>query len=163
MAVTTQESTQYENSFTDSPANKNVSSDESGKVRIAYFEHTQDGAGDATSSVAVVKLPPGRVRLMGNLSNIYFNWTTASATADIGWDAYTDFGGTAVAADPNGLDDGIDVDTAGNQTNLCSILATSGYTKVFESKEGVTLRLTSQDVALADASTAKGFFAYVKD
>ncbi|MEH6358835.1 MAG: hypothetical protein V7745_07585 [Pseudomonadales bacterium] len=106
-----------------------------------------------------MKLPPGRVRLLGLSSHMYVNWTTASATMDIGWDAYEDFSGTAVVADPNGIDDGIDVELAGFQT-MGALLTATGGTKVFESKEGVVIRLTSQDVALADTNSANGYIAY---
>jgi hypothetical protein len=75
-------------------------------MHAAYFTHDQSAAGDATSSVAIVKLPAGRVRLLLGASMVYVNWTTASATIDIGWDAYTGFDGVAVVADPDGLVNG---------------------------------------------------------
>lgn len=162
MAVTTQESTEYANVFTTKPPEMNDTTSLHGRLRIAYFVHNQSGAGDATSSVAVVKLPPGKVRLLGNLSRIYVNWTTASATMDVGWDAYSQRDGTAVVADPNGLDDGIDVDTAG-ATGICSIQAATANAKLFESKDGVTIRLTSQDTAIADDDDVVGYLIYVQD
>jgi len=162
MAVTTQESTQYANTFTTTPAVVNPASDVHGRVRIAYFIHNQSGAGDATSSVAVAKLPAGKVRLLGMLSHIYVNWTTASATLDAGWDAYTDFDGTAVAADPDGIDNGVDVDTVGMQV-LGSALNATGRTKSFESKDGVVIRLTSQDTAIVDDDDIVGIIVYVVD
>lgn len=133
-----------------------------GRLRVAYFSHTQSGVGAATSSVEIVRLPPGTARLIGYLSHIQHNWTTASATMDVGWDAYTDLDGNAVAADPNGLDDGIDVDAAGI-TTIGSIVTATGRTKVFQSKGGVSIRLTSQDVAIADTDTAVGCLVYVMD
>ena len=152
MAVTTQYSTEYDKGYI-TQSDKLQTTEAHGRVRMAYFVHDQSGAGDATSSVAIVKLPPGRVRVLGKQSNVYVNWTTASATLDAGWDAYTDLAGDAVAADPNGLDDGVSVETAGN-INLGSALAASGYTKVFESQDGVVLRLTSQDTAIAAGDDA---------
>lgn len=163
MAVTTQESTEYANIYTTKPQVMNATSDWHGRVRIAYFSHTQSGAGDAGSSVAAVTLPPGRVRLLGPLCNIRINWTTASATLDAGWDAYTDLSGTAVVADPDGLDDGIDVESAVSiPLGTVAAVAATGGTKVFESKDGITIRLTSPGV-LAASSTAVGFVAYVLD
>ena len=159
MAVTTQKSTEYTN-ITASPPTIQDSQVYQGKLRVAYFKHTQSGAGDATSSAAVAWLPPGKVRLIGPLSTLYVNWTTVSATMDVGWDAYTDIDGAAVAADPNGIDDGFSVDTAG-QFTLGSALTATGYTKVFESQDGVVIRLTSQDTAIADADVAAGFLVYV--
>lgn len=162
MATTSQESTQYANAYTTRPVVNNPPTDLTGKLRIAYFTHTQSGAGDATSDVAAVRLPPGRVRLLGLLSSIYVNWTTASATIDIGWAAYVDFAGDAVAADPNGLDDGVSVETAG-AVPVGTVLVAANNSKVFESQGGVTILLTSQDEILADASTAKGYVIYVEE
>lgn len=161
MAVTTQEGTEYGllNASPPTVQNKQVLG---GKVEIAMITAAQSGLGDAGSSVAVAKLPAGRVRLIGPMSNLYVNWTTASATMDVGWDAYEDFGGATVAADPNGIDDGINVEAAGHQSLGSAVLAAGG-TKVFESKEGVTIRLTSADVAIADTNTVAGYIAYIAD
>lgn len=159
MAVTTQNSTEYGNQIATPPVKQDAQV-LSGKLRIATFNHTQSGAGDATSSIALAKLPAGKVRLIGLLSHAYVTWATASATVDFGWDAYTDIDGAAVAADPNGLDDGLDVDAAGAET-FGSVLAATGSVKVFESKDGVVIRATSQDVAIADADTIAGYLVYV--
>ena len=167
MAVTTQESTQYANVFTTVPAVMNKTSDLHGRVRVAYVEHTQSGAGDATSSVALVKLPAGTVRLLLPLCYLYVNWTTASATIDLGWDAYTNLSGTAVSADPNGLLDGLSVETADvigfEELTTLAGLAATGYTKEFQSKDGVVIRATSQDVGIADTDTLVGCLFYVVD
>ena len=88
MAVTTQNSTEYANTVAVPVVNNNTT-EEHGRVRIMFFTCTQDGGGDATSSVVLGKLPPGRVRVLASLSRAYVNWTTASATLDLGWDAYT--------------------------------------------------------------------------
>lgn len=167
MAVTTQYSTEYDQVYVDQPPTLLNPTEIHGRVRVAYVTHVQSGAGDATSSVALFKLPPGRVRLLLGSSFLYVNWTTASATLDLGWDAYTDLSGTAVVADPNGLADGIDVDTVGLRSGedlvtLAAILALGG-SKVFESKDGVVIRATSQDVAIADGDDLVGHFMYVID
>lgn len=163
MAVTTQESSIIANH---TAGTFNYPVNEHGTKHVCYFTHNQSGAGDATSSVAIVKLPPGRVRLLLGESSMYVNWTTASATMDIGWDAYTDFAGDAVAADPNGLADGIDVDTAGvysGEDLVDSVTQAAAGTYLFESQTGVTIRVTSQDVALADDDDLAGYITYVKD
>lgn len=159
MAVTTQKSTEYTNQSATPPTIQD-STVLAGKVRCAFFTHDQSGAGDATSSVALCKLPAGRVRLLAAQSKAYVNWTTASATLDLGWDAYVDIDGAAVAADPNGIDDGLSVDTVGYQT-FGNALVASGGTKVFESKEGVVIRATSQDTAIADGDDLVGCLLYV--
>jgi len=162
MAVTTQESTEYENIFTDVPSNANGTTEWEGRVRIGYFTCNQSGAGDATSSFALVKLPAGKVRLLAASSSAYCNWTTASATIDLGWDAYTDLDGNAVAADVNGIDDGTSVESAGTISFGTALNATGG-TKVFESKSGVVIRASSTDTAIADDDDLVGYLLYVVD
>jgi hypothetical protein len=165
MGVTTEQSVEYTNAFTDVPREMNAVSSWGGKVQIAYFKHDQSAAGDATSSVALVKLPAGRVRFLGKLSHAYVNWTTGSATLDLGWDAYTGLDGVAVAADPDGLVDGLDVDTVGFRTFEGAIAANllNGGTYLFTSKDGVTIRATSQDTAIASGDDLAGFIAYICD
>ncbi len=166
MAVTTQKSTEYTN-VTATPVVNNSTTEQHGRVRIAFFTHDQSGAGDATSSVTLCKLPAGRVRLLLGSSFIYANWTTATADLDLGWDAYTGQDGVAVAADPNGLADVIDVEAAGTLdgitlTTLAAMKATGG-TKVFESKDGVVLRATSTTTGIVDGDDLVGYFMYVVD
>jgi hypothetical protein len=164
MAVTTQKSTEYTN-VTATPITSNNTTEEHGRIRLAFFTHAQSGAGDATSSVALCKLPPGRVRLLASLSRAYVNWTTSSATLDLGWDAHTNLSGTAVAADPDGLINGLSVDTVGFQTLEGAIAANllTGGTYVFQSKDGVVIRATSQDTAIATGDDIVGYLAYVLD
>ncbi|MEW5705083.1 MAG: hypothetical protein AB1781_10950, partial [Pseudomonadota bacterium] len=87
------------------------------------------------------------------------------ATLDLGWDAYTAMDGTTIAADPNGLIDGLSVDTVGFQTLEGAIAANllTGGTYVFESKSGVVIRATSQDTAIADGDNLVGYLVYVVD
>ena len=166
MAVTTQNSTQYANTVA-TPVVNNATADLHGRLRTAYVTTAQSGAGDATSSVALFKLPAGKVRLNIAKSYLYVNWTTASATLDLGWDAYTGQDGVAVAADPNGLANAIDVDTVGARTGatlatLAAVIAQGG-TFLFESKDGVVIRATSPTAAIADTDTIAGTFEYVID
>ncbi|HCQ05099.1 MAG TPA: hypothetical protein DIT99_32555 [Candidatus Latescibacteria bacterium] len=130
-----------------------------------FFTCLQDGAGDATSSVVLGKLPPGRVRVLASLSRAYVNWTTSSAALDLGWDAYTAMNGSTTAADPDGLINGLSVDTVGFQTMEGAIAANllTGGTYLFESKDGVKIRATSQDTAIATGDDLVGYLAYVLD
>ena len=130
-----------------------------------FFTHDQDGAGDATSSVALGKLPGGKVKVLLSLSRVYCNWTTSSAALDLGWDAYTASDGTTTAADPDGLVDGLDVDTVGYFTlegALAGVKATGG-TYTFESTDGVVIRATSQGTAIASGDDLVGYIIYVVD
>ena len=63
MAVTTQKSTEYTNA-TATPPSFVQPTEAQGRVRVLFFTHDQDGAGDATSSVALGKIPGGRVRVL---------------------------------------------------------------------------------------------------
>lgn len=163
MPVVTSESTQYENAYTDVPPVMNEGW--GAKMRQLDFTAVNVGGGDAGSSVALIKLPPGRVILMLTASQAYVNWTTTAAKLDLGWDAYEDPDGNAVAADPDGLIDGLNVDTVGIfdlNSNVAALLLTGGnYT--FNSKNGVTIRATSQDTALAANDDIAGFLAYAQN
>ena len=163
MAVTTQKSTEYTNR-TATPVTNNKTTEEHGKLRIMFFTHDQDGAGDASSSVALGELPAGRVRVLLASSRAYVNWTTSSATLDLGWDAYTAQDGSTTAADPDGLVDGEDVDTVGYFDMEGGLAATKalGGTYVFESKDGVVLRATST-TAIADGDDLIGWIVYIVD
>ena len=161
MAVTTQKSTEHTNA-TATPVTLNPTTDYAGRVRIMYFTHAQSGAGDATSSVALGSLPAGKVKVLLSSSNAYVNWTTGSAKLDLGWDAYTDGDGNSVAADADGLVDGLNVDTAG-QFSFGADQAATGGTYTFNSKSGVTIRATSQDTAIADGDDLVGYILYVVD
>jgi hypothetical protein len=161
MPVTTQNSVEYEALRGTSPST--LYPTEIGQLSFSYFTHDQSGAGDATSSVAVAFLPPGRVRLFLPSSVVWCNWTTASATLDLGWDAYNALSdGVAVTADPDGLIDGLSVDTAGFfrfDTGIAGLRLTGG-TKLFESKAGVIIRATSQDTAIANGDDLAGYLVY---
>lgn len=164
MAVTTQNSTEYGNSVAVPVVNNNTT-EAHGRIRLMFFTCLQDGAGDATSSVVLGKLPPGRVRVLASLSRAYVNWTTSSATLDLGWDAYTAMDGSTTAADPDGLINGLSVDTVGFQTLEGAIAANllTGGTYLFETKGGVVIRATSQDTAIATGDDLVGYIAYVLD
>jgi hypothetical protein len=170
MAVTTQYSTEYTSVFQSATPSLLPTSTWDGRVRGQFFACTQDGAGDATSSFAITKLPPGTTRLIVPMCFFYANWTTASATLDFGWDAYTDLNGDTVAADPDGLVNGISVESAGvigfeelTASAGAGITTATGYTRVFSSKDPVVLRLTSTDEAIADADAVAGMIFYMLD
>ena len=135
-----------------------------GKVRICRFDYDQVAEGAIGTVIELVKLPAGRVRVLGRESNMYHNLTTATVDLDVGWDAYTDFAGDAVAADPDGLDDNIDCETAGvvRLGSVAAVLA-EAESKVFESQEGVTITATVKTAVIAAADTLKGYIAYILD
>lgn len=135
-----------------------------GKVRIAVFEYDQVAEGADGTLIQLVKLPAGRVRLLGKESALYHNLTTATVDLDVGWAAHVDFAGDAVAADPNGLDADVDCETAGviRLGTVAAILAEC-QSKVFESQEGVIITATNKAAVIAANDTLNGYIAYVLD
>ncbi len=156
--MATTNSTQVANGLA-SPPVLNESNIYGGKLRFYEFDYTQSGIATVADTMAAIKLPPGRVRLVLPLSRIAFSAGGTSSTMDIGWEAYTQTDNTAVAADPNGLDDGVDTSSAGS-VNPSSIIG-GAETKLFDSKEGVVITLQINDTAFPDAGTLKGYFALV--
>ncbi len=159
MAVTTQNSDQYANHVATPPV-MNAPHVWGGKMRQAFFEFTQSGAGDAGSIARLVKLPAGKVRVILPLSRIAFSALGTSRTLDLGWEAYEDDDGfDAVAADPNGLDDGVDVSSAGSVNPAGTVGGAETY--LFESAEGVVITAQINDGTIPDAATLKGYLVYV--
>lgn len=161
MGVTTQNSVQIDNE-----RHENRASDLGGMLKIARFVHDQDGAGDAGSSVAIAKLPAGRVQVFLPLSQAYVNWTTGSALVDFGWDAYVGLDGVEVVADTDGLANDIDVESAGYFNfgafgTQPSAMKALGGVKEFTSKSGVTLRMTSP-TAIVSGDDAVGYVVYTQ-
>ncbi len=145
------------------PSVKNAVNTMTGKMRVATFNWAKSAvAGEAGDVVELVKLPAGRVRLLGNLSCVYHNMTTGSQAVDIGWKAYTDLDGAAVAADPNGLDAATSFETAGFVSPLATVLVAKSYVKEFESQAGVVLILTAAEI-IAALDSLYGHFVYVTD
>jgi len=133
-----------------------------GKVRMAVFEYDQVAEGADGSIIQLVKLPAGRVRVLAKESLLYHNLTTATVDLDVGWAAYTDFAGDAVAANDDGFDVEIDCETAGI-VRLGSALNAEACMKVFESQEGVIITATLETAVIAANDTLNGYIAYILD
>ena len=161
MAVTTQNSTEYANTLISVTAD---AVNDAGKLRTLTFTSDQDGVGDAGSFIVLGKLPAGKVKIIGGLSRFYCNWTAGSQTMDIGWQAYTDINGAAVALDVDGMVDGLDVDSVGYFTMEGNTAATKllGGNHTFQSRDGVII--TAKAIgALADGDDLAGVITYVVD
>ena len=163
MAVTTQNSTEYAATIA-TPLVKAGTTGDKGKLRTLAFTFDQDGVGDAGSFAVLGKLPAGTVKIIGGLSKFYCNWTASSQTMDIGWQAYTDANGDAVALDVDGLVDGLDVDAVGyfdmEGNTAAGKLLGGNYT--FTSDDGVII--TAKAIgALADGDDLVGVITYILD
>jgi hypothetical protein len=162
MAVTTEYSSQYTESYVTVPAKVPETHEWMGRFRIGYFEFTQgSAAGDATSEAYLIRLPAGKVRLILPMSRIHVSALGSSRTFDLGWLAYTDDDNSSVAADPNGLDDGVDVSSAVAFAPAGTV--GTHETKLFESKAGVTISAQINDGTIPAAATIGGYFVYVID
>ena len=161
MAATAQKSTQLSNPD-ELPEVKNYVRDIGAKVRIAYFDFVQDGAGDANSTVDLVKVPSGRVRILTSLSHIVVSDLGTGTTMDIGHTGWTKHDGTSQTAVVDAFADGLDTDGAaltvapGSASWLNSGL-------IIDSKEGTTIQAKVLGAGIANAETISGWIAYVQD
>jgi hypothetical protein len=161
MAVTTEYSTEYAAAVNTKGTPVDTHQWE-GRVRYMSFNFTQGAAaGDAGSLAVLCKLPHGKARVILPLSYVGASAMGTSRTMDLGWLAYTNDDGTAVAADPNGLDDGIDVSAA--TTTVPGGTLGGGENKLFESQTGVSITAQINDGTIPAAATIKGHIAYVVD
>jgi hypothetical protein len=127
-----------------------------GKIRFIFFTYTQAANGAAGDKVVLCRLPPGKVRFLGGMS-----WMDTSLTPtiiDLGYQAHTNRDGTAVVADEDGWEDGVDWTTDGLKTGLGSLKV--GYTQVFDSKEGVAIVITLVTGTPTAANTIDGCIVY---
>lgn len=162
-AVTTQNSTQYGNNVATPPV-PNASYDEYGKQRTLYFSHTQSGAGDANSLVNMVRVPPGKYRLIKTESKFNCSAFGAGRTLDIGFLAYTKRDGTAVAASVDTILDGADVSAAANLScGLGTNALTADPTILLDSKDGITIQAKVLGDTIPDGATLKGYFTLVAE
>lgn len=155
MVVTNQESTQYAAIYSTTPPALEAADQYYGKLRVLAFDHTQSGAGDAGSTVKLVKIFPGQGSILLALSGIGVSALGAARTADLGWAAYVDQDGAAVAADPNGLDDGTDVSAAVFYNPVGTLLLAE--TKRLQSRDGVDIEIQINDGTIPDAATINGY------
>lgn len=165
MAVTTENSDQIDNQEASPPVRLNTN-ELGGRLRIARFTFTQGAAaGDANSTVDLVKLPPGKtISILKDLCKINHSAFGAGRTLDIGYVAHTDNDGDAVAADVDALLDGADVSAAGN-------LPMGTGTGAVGTNNVLTLNTRSavdiQAICLGDTlpvgATLNGYIVYVED
>lgn len=157
MSVTNQKSTEISNAEATPPALNAPS--KKGRLEAHVFSFTQNGAGDAGSTVEIVKLPPGRYSIVGGLSKIAFSAFGASRVLDLGWSAHTDGGGSSVSASPNGIDDNIDVSAAGAAEPGSAL---TGTLKEIDARDGVTIYATVSGGTIPDAATLDGYLTVIR-
>lgn len=160
MAVTNQVSDQL-GKTTVPPVEIDNPADSHAKLRFAYFQFTQVGAGDAGSTAALVKLPSGRVRIFAGLSRISHSALGAARVMDVGHTGYTQPDGTEIAADADFLHSAADVSAAG--AFVPSDETGNGETIAYESDGQVTIEAKVTGGTFLNNATLEGFIVYAKD
>ena len=117
------------------------------------FQHTQSPAGDAESTIDIVKLPAGRVRIEEQGTRFYHSGWGAGRTLDIGWLAYNNEEGEEVAADPDALVDGKNMQNAGNDGFFTYV---GRPWRDFHSMDGVTIQATVKGGSIPNGATLNG-------
>lgn len=152
MAVTHELSTQA--AIAADPTLGKINPTESGVLRIARFTFTQGAAaGDATSTATLVRMPAGRVRILGALSEVRFSAFGASRLLDVGRPAVVDITGETVAASTNGLADDINVASAGR----AALVGEMGV----DTPGGFPIVATVAGGTIPAAATLSGYIAYL--
>ena len=153
MAVETEQSTQVSNVDATPPV-MNDTYEDGGRVRAKRFNHTQSVAGDATSTVDLVKIPPGKWMVHLDMSRIAFSAFGASRVLDIGHTGYTNPDGTAVAVAAAAFVNDLDVSGAGNAKMTGVVGADEVF--VINSKDGTTIQATVAGGTIPLAATLDG-------
>ena len=151
MAVTNTGSAEYQNQTAD-PVVELAPTDQHGRVRMAHF--TFDSiTGDANSTLDLIKMPAGRVRVLGvHMANSAF---TATAALSLGHTGYTAEDGTAEPADDDAFATGVDVATASTGRYVhCDVLV--------KSRGGFIVRGTVKTAGGA-SETLSGYLTYTVD
>lgn len=131
-----------------------------GEALHQNFNHAQVVAGDATSVQRLFKIPAGIYRFhRGGQSQVFFSAFGAARVLDIGWEAYLDKNGVAVAADPDGLNVDADVSAAG--VVVLGLAIAVGY-KDFESRDGVWIISTVAGGTIPALATIDGVAVFTK-
>lgn len=156
MAVITLKSTQL------TEGARNYPIDHLGKLRLAYFDAVNDtgAAGDANSYVHLCNIPYGRIRILPRLAFLATSAFGAARTLDVGFLAYTDSDGAAVAEQIDALIDGADVAAAGSKA--FTDVAVSGKWDIF-SKRGVTIAAKVLGGTIPVNATIKGYIPFVAE
>lgn len=161
MAVTNQNSTEYANLIA-VPLVRNETTDWNGRLRFQRFTFTQSGAGDATSTVTLTKLPAGRVRVFNRLTSITTSAFGSARTLDYGWAAYNSgVDGSTVNADADGLDAARDVSAAISYNPTGTVGGDETY--LFNSASGVVLNMTVAGGTIPNGATINGYLVYTQD
>lgn len=133
--------------------------EEHGKVRFAYFKSTSTADGDIGTTVDLVKLPQGAVRVLPGLSCLSVGACGASRTLSIGHTAYVkDGSGTQEALNATAFVNALDVSSAVN-----GVAFGTGVKYDLYSTSGVTVQAKIAGGTLPNTTVIEGYVAYVTE
>lgn len=127
-----------------------------GKLRILRFNYTTAVLGTIADSVRLVRLPAGKVSVIGPLSRIRNSAGGASLTGSIGNEAYKDKNGNTVVAAVANLASAL-AWTAAASNELLPTFPADGIT-TFESLGGVIITATTAALQPPAGFQLNGFF-----
>lgn len=119
-------------------------------LKVAYGKLTFTTAGASSANAAditLVKLPAGKIRIYGQLSRLICPAGTSTSDLDVGFGAYTNSAGTAVAANGVAIAASLDVGGAAIDQDLDDV----ADTYEIDSRSGVSV-VCSFDTANSPAS-----------
>ena len=128
-----------------------------GKLRVVKFNFTQSGAGSAASIARLYRLPAGKVMLCCGQSQVKTSAFGSSRVLDIGYAQYIGQTGAVVSADPDAINN--DIDVSGAATTIPGAALADG-TITFNSRAGVTLIATVAGGTIPDAATIQGTWVF---
>ena len=127
-------------------------------LRMATANYTSDTA--ETGTIKMIRLPAGVVRVYPWLSRILTSQFAATSDLHIGYAAYTNSAGTAVAGDDNAFADNLDVGGGPiNQVWPLPATGTSLYTE-FDSQTGIDIEILIDTANIESADTIEMVCAY---
>jgi hypothetical protein len=160
MAVLTLKSVQRANRDA-LPSVDNFTTDDTSKLRQAYFTILTAAQADIGSTIELVTLPAGRKRILLDQSQIAASAGVASGTIAVGTQAYTGFDGTAVALNATALK----AATAATAAVTISLAPAAGGdpTVYIESREKVVVFASLAGGNFPTATTFRGYIVYATD
>ena len=126
--MTTFYSSEYTAKYRTLPIDTNIHRNLENPLRYKIVHYTQSGNGTIDDFLYLCKVP-GDARIIIPACIFTFSAWAANTLLDVGYAAHTSKTGATVAADPDGLIDGLDVDAAGTYTQ--TMLATAGGVTYF--------------------------------
>jgi len=123
------------------------------KLRCWFFHYTHSlGAG--LGEVNLIRMEPGKRRILIDLCRIVASQMVATADLHLGYRAYTKYDGTAVVADDNAFLDNADV--GGGDIDSAWVLPAVGYFDV-DSKTNFIIYAMIDTANIEDTDTINGW------